>query len=81
MFNPNGQLNVGGDEPPPLDDNQKYGIPFENDRLIASAADIGVMFNATEPSGDAIAVVDLTLKFYLNNVLIAPLMAHAFGRH
>jgi hypothetical protein len=63
-------VNVGGDEPSPLDDNQKYGAPLESDRGITSAADIGILFNATEPSGDPINVVDLTLKFYLDDTLI-----------
>ena len=66
----NGVINVGGDEPNPLDDNQKYGIPLASERDIESASDIGILFNATEPGGDAITVADITLKFYLNNVLI-----------
>jgi hypothetical protein len=50
--------------------NQKYGAPLESDRGITSAADIGILFNATEPGGDAINVTDLTLKFYLGDTLI-----------
>jgi hypothetical protein len=64
VYLPNGVTNVGGDEPNPLDDNQKYGTPSETERSISSAADIGILFNATEPSGDAVTVTDLTLKFY-----------------
>jgi hypothetical protein len=64
VYMPNGVVNVGGDEPNPLDDNQKYGTPSETERGITSAADIGILFNATEPGGDAITVMDLTLKFY-----------------
>ena len=63
-FMGNTMVNLGGDEPSPLFDNQKYGAPSETDRGITSAADIGILFNATEPGGDAINVTDLTLKFY-----------------
>ena len=69
-FMPNGVINVGGDEPSPTTDNQKYGAPFASDRGIATASDIGILFNATEPGGDEITVSDLTLKFYRNNTLI-----------
>lgn len=64
VFQANGVQNIGGDEPPPLADNQKYGIPSEDSLGIISAADIGILFNATEPNGDSITVTDLTLKFY-----------------
>jgi hypothetical protein len=67
---PNGVINIGGDEPSPTTDNQKYGAPFASDRGITTARDIGVLFNATEPGGDAITVSDLTLKFYLGGSLI-----------
>src|SRR6476620_7039960 len=67
---PNGVVNVGGDEPSPTTDNQKYGAPFASDRGITTASDIGILFNATEPGGDEITVSDLTLKFYRNNTLI-----------
>src|SRR6478609_10213678 len=67
---PNGVINVGGDEPSPTTDNQKYGAPFASDRGITTATDIGILFNATEPGGDEITVSDLTLKFYRNNTLI-----------
>jgi hypothetical protein len=66
----NGVLNLGGDEPSPLSDNQKYGVPFESDLGITTAADLGILFNATEPGGDSINIVDLTLKFYLNGSLL-----------
>jgi PEP-CTERM motif-containing protein len=66
----NGVVNVGGDEPSPITDNQKYGAPLASDRGITTASDIGILFNATEPGGDAISVDDLTLKFYLNGTLI-----------
>jgi hypothetical protein len=60
----NGVANTGNDEPPPLDDNQKYGIPSITDLGWASAADIGILFNATDPAGDSVNLLDLTLKFY-----------------
>ncbi len=69
-FGPNGVINVGGDEPNPLADNQKYGVPLESELGITSAADIGILFNATEPNGDAINLTDITLKFYLGTTLI-----------
>src|SRR6476646_3619930 len=67
---PNGVINVGGDEPSPTTDNQKYGAPFASDRGITTASDIGILFNATEPGGDEITVSDLTLKFYRNSTLV-----------
>ena len=50
--------------PAPLADNQKYGVPTIGSLGITSASQIGVLFNATEPSGNAINVQDVTLKFY-----------------
>ena len=64
VFMANGVTNTGGDEPSPLADNQKYGTPSETERGIAGANDIGILFNATEPGGNAITVTDLTLKFF-----------------
>jgi len=69
-FMGNGVVNVGGDEPNPLSDNQKYGVPTASERGITSASDIGILFNATEPGGDDINVIDLTLKFFLNGALV-----------
>jgi len=66
----NGVVNAGGDEVNPLSDNQKFGIPFESDRGISSAQDIGILFNATEPGSDGVNITDLTLKFYLDGILI-----------
>lgn len=64
VFMGNGVSNAGGDEPPPLADNQKYGIPSLSSLGIDSADDIGILFNVTEPGGDGINLVDLTLKFF-----------------
>jgi len=63
-FDPNGVVNIGGDEPSPRDDNQKYGAPTASSLGITSANQIGILFNATEPGGDSITVTDLTLKFF-----------------
>jgi hypothetical protein len=59
------QTQSGTDDlPQPLADDQKYGIPTTGSLGITSADQIGVLFNATEPGGDAVNVVDVTLKFY-----------------
>ena len=50
--------------PNPLADDQKYGIPTTGSLGITSANQIGVLFNATEPSGNSVNVTDVTLKFY-----------------
>lgn len=62
----NGVTNATGTSamPAPLADNQKYGVPTTGSLGITDASQIGVLFNATEPSGNSINVTDLTLKFY-----------------
>jgi PEP-CTERM motif len=76
---PNGVVNAGGDEPNPQNDNQKFGAPFASDRGIVRAADIGILFNATEPAGDAISIDDITLKFFLDSTLVGSIDgSHAF---
>lgn len=55
---------VGGDEPNPHGDNQKYGDPTLGSLGITSSSDIGILFNATEPGGDSIDVIDITLGIY-----------------
>jgi len=62
----NGVANTGGDEPNPQADNQKYGIPTLSVAELGwtTAADIALLFNATEPGGDSITINDITLKFY-----------------
>ena len=66
VFLSNGFQNVNGtnDMPNPLVDDNKYGIPTLASLGWVTAADIGIMFNATEPNGDAVNVADITLKFY-----------------
>ncbi|MES2831831.1 MAG: PEP-CTERM sorting domain-containing protein [Pseudomonadota bacterium] len=66
VFLGNGISTLSGtaDMADPLADNQKYGIPTIGSLGITSANQIGILFNATEPGGDSINVVDLTLKFY-----------------
>lgn len=56
-------LNVGGDEEHPFD-FPKQAIPKVSDLGWVSASDVGILFNATDPSGDGLNLVDLTLKFY-----------------
>lgn len=63
-FMPNGVTPTGGQEVNPLSDNQKYGIPTSASLGIITAADIGILFNATEPSGNGLTLADITLKFY-----------------
>jgi hypothetical protein len=63
-FGPNGVINVGGDEPQPRTDNQKYGAPTAGSLGITTASQIGILFNATEPSGGPLTITDLTLKFF-----------------
>ncbi len=71
VFDSNGVANVGGDEPNPQADNQKYGAPTLASLGITNASQIQIIFDATEPGGNAITITDLTLKFYgLNDVFI-----------
>jgi len=66
VFQGNGLTNTSGttDMPSPLADDQKYGVPTAGSLGITDASMIGVLFNATEPGGDSVNVVDVTLKFY-----------------
>ena len=66
VFDSNGVQNANGtnDMPNPLVDDNKYGIPTLASLGWMTAADIGILFNATEPNGDNINVTDITLKFY-----------------
>jgi len=66
VFMNNGVQTVNGTAamPNPLADDQKYGIPTIGSLGITTASQIGILFNATEPAGNAINVTDLTLKFY-----------------
>ena len=66
VFMGNGVSNQGGttEMPNPLADDAKYGIPTTGSLGITTASQIGILFNATEPSGDSVNVIDLTLKFY-----------------
>jgi hypothetical protein len=63
-FDPNGVVNVGGDEPQPRTDSQKYGAPAAGSLGITAANQIGILFNATEPAGGTLSITDLTLKFF-----------------
>ncbi|HEY4546160.1 MAG TPA: PEP-CTERM sorting domain-containing protein [Pedomonas sp.] len=64
VFQPNGVVNTGGDEPPPLTEGLKYGTPTIGSLDINNAGEINIIFDATEPGGGPITVEDLTLKFY-----------------
>lgn len=65
----NGVTNMSGiaSLPSPLADNAKYGIPTIGSLGITTASQIAILFNATEPNGDSVNVLDLTLKFYAAN--------------
>jgi len=62
----NGVTNEAGlsSLPAPHEGNQKYDIPTIGSLGITDASQIGVLFNATEPMGDSVSVLDVTLKFY-----------------
>ena len=66
VFMGNGIANESGTDemPNPLTDDNKYGIPTIGSLGITSANQIAVLFNATEPQGDSVNVIDVTLKFY-----------------
>jgi hypothetical protein len=64
-IDPNGTINAGGNETPPPTDNQKFGIPTVSQLGWTSAADIGILFNVTDPgAGESVTLTDITLKFY-----------------
>jgi hypothetical protein len=71
VFMGNGVSNLSGTAamPNPLSDDLKYGIPTTGSLGITAANQIAVLFNATEPGGDSIDVLDLTLKFYTSTGL------------
>ncbi len=76
----NGYTNTGGDEVNPLSDNQKFGVPTISELGWNDAGDIGLLFNAVEPSGNAITVTDVTLKFYNGDTFITGIDgSHVFG--
>ena len=64
VFDANGVQNTGGSETPPLDDNQKFGIPTLSSLDITTASQIAILFNGTEPAGDRAFVTDITLNFF-----------------
>lgn len=68
----NGVTNSAGsaDFVQPTSDGTKYGIPTLSNLGITNASQIGILFNAAEPSGDSVSVTDLTLKFYRTNGLL-----------
>lgn len=70
VFQANGFVNAGGDEPPPLTEGLKYGAPTIGSLGITNAGEINIIFDATEPGGGPITVEDLTLKFYDGGTLL-----------
>ena len=72
VFQGNGVSNLSGTTslPSPRVDDSKYGVPTIGSLGITAANQIGVLFNATEPGGDSINVLDLTLKFYTSGGLL-----------
>jgi hypothetical protein len=66
VYQGNGISNLSGTGslPSPRVDDAKYGVPTIGALGITSANQIGILFNATEPGGDSINVLDVTLKFY-----------------
>lgn len=66
----NGTVNTGGHEPSPLADNQKYGAPSLASLNITDPSMLGILFNATEPSGNAVTLNDLTLKIFNGDTLV-----------
>lgn len=66
VFMANGVVNQSGTSsmPSPLVDDQKYGVPTTGALGITTASQIAVLFNAAEPAGNSIDLIDLTLKFY-----------------
>jgi hypothetical protein len=71
VFKGNGVTNVGGDEVNPMREGNKYDTPTIGELGWNGAEDIGLIFNATEPSGNAVRIDDVTLKFFLGDALIA----------
>src|SRR5262245_61998150 len=64
VHDPNGVTNPGGNEPSPVGDNNKYGIPTIGSLGITTASQIGILFNADQTSDNEINLTDLTLKFF-----------------
>jgi hypothetical protein len=81
VFDSNGVTNIGGDEPNPLADNQKYGAPTLASLGITNASQTQIIFDATQGGGSGVTITDLTLKFYgSNDQLIGAIDGqHTFG--
>ncbi len=71
VFSGNGVTNAGGDTVSPLTDDLKFGIPTLGELNWTSGADVNLLFNASEPGGNGLAVTDVTLKFYNGDTVIA----------
>jgi MYXO-CTERM domain-containing protein len=71
VFQGNGVSNAGGDEVNPMREGNKYDTPTIGELGWNGAEDIGLIFNATEPGGNAVSIDDVTLKFFLGDALLA----------
>jgi hypothetical protein len=71
VFKGNGVTNLGGDEVNPMREGNKYDTPTIGELGFNGAEDIGLIFNATDPAGNAISIDDVTLKYFLGDQLIA----------
>jgi hypothetical protein len=71
VYKGNGVSNKGGDEVNPAREGNKYDTPTIGELGFNGAEDIGLIFNATDPAGNAITIDDVTLKFFLGDALIA----------
>src|SRR5689334_19129923 len=58
-IDPNGVIPVGGDEPSPLTDNQKYGIPTLGPLGINDPNQIALLHHPTPPSSYSLNVTEL----------------------
>lgn len=71
IFQGNGLSNQGGDEVNPGREGNKYNTPTIGEVGWDGAEDIGLIFNATEPGGNDLSIDDVTLKFFLDGLLLA----------
>jgi hypothetical protein len=71
VFKGNGVTNQGGDEVNPMREGNKFDTPTIGELGFDGAEDIGLIFNATEPGGNSVTIDDVTLKFFLDDQLIA----------
>jgi MYXO-CTERM domain-containing protein len=71
VYKGNTVTNEGGDEVNPAREGNKYNTPTVGEIGWDGAEDIGLIFNSTDPAGNSIDIDDVTLKFYLDGMLLA----------